>query len=131
MLSGLVVAGVNAEQTLPYYAVLSTVAVHLTHQVRNMEVYSAVYMLAPKGWICIVQRDMTKQRTYNESVKNMGFLLKGDMSSPLFLDLHIGHSQTRGLLEEICVKPKPWIVAVFRHCRWKSVERKKREFATK
>ena len=37
MISGLVVAGVNTEQTLPYYAVLSTVALHLTHQVRNKE----------------------------------------------------------------------------------------------
>lgn len=34
MMSGLVVAGVNAEQTLPYYAALTTVAGHLTHQVR-------------------------------------------------------------------------------------------------
>lgn len=36
MLSGLVAAGVNAEQTLPYYAVLTTVGVHLAHQVRNI-----------------------------------------------------------------------------------------------
>lgn len=36
MMSGLVTAGVNAEQTLPYYAVLSTVAIHLAHQVRNI-----------------------------------------------------------------------------------------------
>lgn len=36
MMSGLTVAGINAEQTLPYYAVLSTVAIHLTHQARNM-----------------------------------------------------------------------------------------------
>lgn len=35
MLSGLVAAGVNAEQTLPYYAVLSAVATHLTHQVSS------------------------------------------------------------------------------------------------
>lgn len=35
MMSGLVIAGVNAEQTLPYYAVLSAVAAHLTHQVRD------------------------------------------------------------------------------------------------
>lgn len=33
MMSGLVVAGVNAEQTLPYYAALTAVALHLTHQV--------------------------------------------------------------------------------------------------
>lgn len=43
MLSGLVLAGVNAEQTLPYYVVVSTVAIHLTHQVGNTE-----YQL-PKG----------------------------------------------------------------------------------
>lgn len=35
MLSGLVAAGINAEQTLPYYTVLSAVALHLTHQVRS------------------------------------------------------------------------------------------------
>lgn len=35
MMSGLVLAGVNAEQTYPYYAALSAVAVHLAHQVRN------------------------------------------------------------------------------------------------
>ncbi|XP_033973437.1 4-hydroxybenzoate polyprenyltransferase, mitochondrial [Trematomus bernacchii] len=39
MLSGLVVAGVNAEQTLPYYAVLSTVAVHLTHQIYTLDIH--------------------------------------------------------------------------------------------
>lgn len=39
MMSGLVAAGVNAEQTLPYYAVLSTVAIHLTHQVRSNTVH--------------------------------------------------------------------------------------------
>ncbi|XP_029019828.1 4-hydroxybenzoate polyprenyltransferase, mitochondrial [Betta splendens] len=38
MISGLVVAGVNAEQTLPYYAVLSTVAVHLTHQIYSVDI---------------------------------------------------------------------------------------------
>lgn len=38
MLSGLTVAGVNAGQTLPYYAVLSTVAIHLTQQVSNNSV---------------------------------------------------------------------------------------------
>ena len=39
MMSGLIVAGVNAEQTLPYYATLSTVAIHLTHQVRVYLIY--------------------------------------------------------------------------------------------
>ncbi|XP_034450659.1 4-hydroxybenzoate polyprenyltransferase, mitochondrial [Hippoglossus hippoglossus] len=38
MMSGLVVAGVNAEQTLPYYAVLSAVAVHLTHQIYTLHI---------------------------------------------------------------------------------------------
>ncbi|KAI3372625.1 hypothetical protein L3Q82_023104 [Scortum barcoo] len=38
MLSGLVAAGVNAEQTLPYYAVLSTVAIHLTHQIYTLDI---------------------------------------------------------------------------------------------
>lgn len=34
-MSGLVTAGVNAEQTLPYYAVLAAVGAHLTHQVND------------------------------------------------------------------------------------------------
>lgn len=34
MISGLTLTGVNAGQTLPYYAVLSTVAIHLAHQVK-------------------------------------------------------------------------------------------------
>ncbi|XP_071339738.1 4-hydroxybenzoate polyprenyltransferase, mitochondrial [Trachinotus anak] len=38
MMSGLVVAGVNAEQTLPYYAVLSAVAIHLTHQIYTLDI---------------------------------------------------------------------------------------------
>uniref|UniRef100_UPI0037E81B9E 4-hydroxybenzoate polyprenyltransferase, mitochondrial n=1 Tax=Semicossyphus pulcher TaxID=241346 RepID=UPI0037E81B9E len=38
MMSGLVAAGVNAEQTLPYYAVLSAVAIHLTHQIYTLDV---------------------------------------------------------------------------------------------
>lgn len=33
MLAGLALAGVNAQQTLPYYAGLSAVAVHLANQV--------------------------------------------------------------------------------------------------
>ncbi|XP_075879121.1 4-hydroxybenzoate polyprenyltransferase, mitochondrial [Nelusetta ayraudi] len=37
MMSGLVTAGVNAEQTLPYYAVLSAVAAHLTHQIYTLD----------------------------------------------------------------------------------------------
>lgn len=36
MMSGLITAGINAEQTLPYYATLSTVAIHLLHQVRSL-----------------------------------------------------------------------------------------------
>ncbi|XP_076007226.1 4-hydroxybenzoate polyprenyltransferase, mitochondrial [Genypterus blacodes] len=38
MMSGLVVAGINAEQTLPYYAVLSTVALHLGHQIYTLDI---------------------------------------------------------------------------------------------
>ncbi|XP_070820834.1 4-hydroxybenzoate polyprenyltransferase, mitochondrial [Chaetodon trifascialis] len=38
MMSGLVAAGVNAEQTLPYYAVLSIVAIHLTHQIYTVDI---------------------------------------------------------------------------------------------
>ncbi|XP_070991971.1 4-hydroxybenzoate polyprenyltransferase, mitochondrial-like [Oncorhynchus clarkii lewisi] len=38
MMSGLIVAGVNAEQTLPYYATLSTVAIHLTHQIYTLDI---------------------------------------------------------------------------------------------
>ncbi|XP_035515059.1 4-hydroxybenzoate polyprenyltransferase, mitochondrial [Morone saxatilis] len=38
MMSGLVAAGVNAEQTLPYYAVLSTVALHLTYQIYTLDI---------------------------------------------------------------------------------------------
>lgn len=39
MMSGLVVVGVNAEQTLPYYAVLSVVAIHLTHQIYTLDIH--------------------------------------------------------------------------------------------
>lgn len=35
MMSGLMAAGISAEQTLPYYATLSAVALHLTSQVRG------------------------------------------------------------------------------------------------
>uniref|UniRef100_A0A087XQ51 4-hydroxybenzoate polyprenyltransferase, mitochondrial n=1 Tax=Poecilia formosa TaxID=48698 RepID=A0A087XQ51_POEFO len=41
MLSGLVVAGVNAEQTLPYYAALSAVAVHLARQIYTVDINKA------------------------------------------------------------------------------------------
>lgn len=36
MLSGLVLAGMNADQTLPYYCAVSAVAIHLTHQVSKI-----------------------------------------------------------------------------------------------
>lgn len=39
MMSGLVMTGLNAEQTLPYYAVLSAVAVHLARQVGNVTLF--------------------------------------------------------------------------------------------
>ncbi|XP_053727809.1 4-hydroxybenzoate polyprenyltransferase, mitochondrial [Synchiropus splendidus] len=38
MMSGLVVAGINADQTLPYYAVISTVALHLAHQIYTVDI---------------------------------------------------------------------------------------------
>ncbi|XP_076747172.1 4-hydroxybenzoate polyprenyltransferase, mitochondrial-like [Maylandia zebra] len=38
MMSGLVLAGVNAEQTLPYYAVLTGVAMHLTNQIYTLDI---------------------------------------------------------------------------------------------
>ncbi|RVE67919.1 hypothetical protein OJAV_G00086420 [Oryzias javanicus] len=41
MMSGLVVAGVNAEQTLPYYAALAAVALHLTHQIYSVDINKA------------------------------------------------------------------------------------------
>ncbi|XP_072243600.1 4-hydroxybenzoate polyprenyltransferase, mitochondrial [Leuresthes tenuis] len=41
MMSGLVVAGVNAGQTLPYYAALTTVAIHLAHQIYKVDINKA------------------------------------------------------------------------------------------
>uniref|UniRef100_A0A3B3ZUB4 4-hydroxybenzoate polyprenyltransferase, mitochondrial n=1 Tax=Periophthalmus magnuspinnatus TaxID=409849 RepID=A0A3B3ZUB4_9GOBI len=38
MISGLAVTGINAEQTLPYYAVLSTVAIHLAYQIYTLDI---------------------------------------------------------------------------------------------
>lgn len=38
MISGLTLTGVNAGQTLPYYAVLSTVAIHLAHQIYTLDI---------------------------------------------------------------------------------------------
>lgn len=38
MMSGLVAAGINAEQTLPYYAVLTTVGIHLAHQIYTLDI---------------------------------------------------------------------------------------------
>nr|XP_024660139.1 4-hydroxybenzoate polyprenyltransferase, mitochondrial [Maylandia zebra] len=38
MMSGLVLAGVNAEQTLPYYAVLTGIAMHLTNQIYTLDI---------------------------------------------------------------------------------------------
>lgn len=67
-MSGLVTAGVNAEQTLPYYAVLSTVAIHLTHQVRNM--HGVVSVLAAKGLFITVQREKIINSLPNTGLKN-------------------------------------------------------------
>ncbi|KAJ8285204.1 hypothetical protein GJAV_G00023500 [Gymnothorax javanicus] len=41
MLGGLVLTGVNAQQTLPYYAVLSMVGLHLSHQVYTLDINKA------------------------------------------------------------------------------------------
>ncbi|XP_061586084.1 4-hydroxybenzoate polyprenyltransferase, mitochondrial [Cololabis saira] len=41
MMSGLVVAGINAEQTLPYYAALSAAAVHVAHQIYSVDINKA------------------------------------------------------------------------------------------
>uniref|UniRef100_A0A3P9IA02 4-hydroxybenzoate polyprenyltransferase, mitochondrial n=1 Tax=Oryzias latipes TaxID=8090 RepID=A0A3P9IA02_ORYLA len=41
MMSGLVVAGVSAQQTLPYYAALTAVAFHLTHQIYSVDINKA------------------------------------------------------------------------------------------
>ncbi|XP_038155823.1 4-hydroxybenzoate polyprenyltransferase, mitochondrial [Cyprinodon tularosa] len=41
MMSGLIVAGVNAEQTLPYYVALSAVAVHLGRQIYTVDINKA------------------------------------------------------------------------------------------
>lgn len=38
MISGLVVTGINTGQTLPYYAVLSTVAAHLANQIYTLDI---------------------------------------------------------------------------------------------
>lgn len=38
MMSGLIVAGMNANQTLPYYAVLTTVGIHLAHQIYTLDI---------------------------------------------------------------------------------------------
>ncbi|KAK2911674.1 hypothetical protein QQF64_027489 [Cirrhinus molitorella] len=38
MLSGLVLAGANADQTLPYYCAVSAVAIHLIHQIYTVDI---------------------------------------------------------------------------------------------
>ncbi|XP_041957359.1 4-hydroxybenzoate polyprenyltransferase, mitochondrial isoform X1 [Alosa sapidissima] len=38
MLGGLILAGLNAQQTLPYYAAVSTTAIHLTHQISSLDI---------------------------------------------------------------------------------------------
>ncbi|XP_008334071.1 4-hydroxybenzoate polyprenyltransferase, mitochondrial [Cynoglossus semilaevis] len=41
MMSGLVVTGVNAEQTLPYYSALCAMGLHLLHQIYNVNINDA------------------------------------------------------------------------------------------
>ncbi|XP_003975274.2 4-hydroxybenzoate polyprenyltransferase, mitochondrial [Takifugu rubripes] len=38
MMSGFITAGINAEQTLPYYGTLSTVAIHLIYQIYTLDI---------------------------------------------------------------------------------------------
>ncbi|XP_061116697.1 4-hydroxybenzoate polyprenyltransferase, mitochondrial [Conger conger] len=38
LLAGLVLTGVNAQQTLPYYGAVSLVALHLTHQIYTLDI---------------------------------------------------------------------------------------------
>lgn len=49
MMSGLVVAGVSAQQTLPYYAALTAVAFHLTHQVRRVRDLDGFFCFSEQG----------------------------------------------------------------------------------
>lgn len=103
MMSGLTAAGINAGQTLPYYATLSTVAIHLVYQVRRL-----------------------KRRGKCSSTQRWRFKVT---PPPSLTDLHVGHQQTRGLLAEICLQPKPGPFATFRHCCWEFMEGKERQFA--
>lgn len=96
MMSGLVVAGVNAEQTLPYYAALTAVALHLTHQVS----------LGPGP---------------TQFFQNKMFLWTYLLSSPT--DLLGGHQQSRRLLEGVQLKQKPRPLAVVWNCCWKFLEK--------
>lgn len=38
MLAGLILAGLNAQQTLPYYAAATATAIHLTHQISTLDI---------------------------------------------------------------------------------------------
>lgn len=81
MMSGLMTVGINAEQTLPYYATLSTAAIHLTYQVRSRKSGP----LPPQRSIVLLKDGVLK------------------WPPPSLADLHVGHQQTRGLLAEICL----------------------------
>lgn len=86
MMSGLLTAGINGEQTLPYYATLSTVAIHLVYQVRG-----------PKSGPLLPQRSVVLLKD--------GVLMEPPPPHPppSLTDLHVGHQQTRRLLAEICL----------------------------
>ena len=133
MMSGLVMAGVNADQTLPYYAVLSTVAIHLTHQVGDMMLYA----VRQRNYEFPLKDVNGRTALYAQgrlNVKCSMYKLSNDSFvhfSLFHTDLHTGHQQTRGLLEEICVKQKPWTAAVSGNSRWQFVERKKRDIIAK
>lgn len=60
MMSGLVAAGFNAEQTLPYYAVLCTVGIHLTHQVRNMRSDSELFVTVQRKLLLNLLANMSQ-----------------------------------------------------------------------
>lgn len=99
MLSGLALAGANADQTLPYYCTLSAVAVHLAHQVTSC-VFLHRKQFVSHQWKVI-------------------FVL-------CFADLHRGHQQTWGLLAKICLQPKPRLAFIFGNSDRKFMEKKKR-----
>ncbi|MED6269390.1 Para-hydroxybenzoate--polyprenyltransferase, mitochondrial precursor (PHB:polyprenyltransferase) [Ilyodon furcidens] len=86
MMSGLVVAGVNNEQTLPYYAALSAVAVHLARQIYTVDINKA--------------EDCWKQFSSN---RNLGLLLfLGIVAGNLLKESK--HNGSTQINETVCTK---------------------------